>query len=407
MDAFLIYKSRRYFGSLDGLRALSILAVVWHHAQPDVEGSPLSRLGFLGVDMFFVLSGFLIVTLLLRERERAGDISLGGFYLRRSLRIFPLYYGLLAALTLVYTIKPGGNTAAGFFRDLPYLLIYLTDWIHPLSIMGIAWSLAVEEQFYLLWPPIEKWLSRWAWPILLAILVVNQAINFLVAAGLLSKWLTPWRVPLVCHITFTPICLGVALAHVLNSPRGFRILARFISAPWSPAAILGALILDCWVCGPNDLSGWPRLSIQLLMTVLLASCAMRDRHWLGPVLDSPWMRRIGVVSYGIYLYHLIAIHLAREVLARGHLSFPQDTFWMGFFISWGLAELSYRFYETPFLKLKETLSRRHASAAATRPRSGLDEPIGEVATTDRPSIQAELGDGSAPMRPRPAPSPAR
>jgi peptidoglycan/LPS O-acetylase OafA/YrhL len=113
------------------------------------------------------------------------------------------------------------------------------------------------------------------------------------------------------------------------------------------------------------------------------------------------MRRIGVVSYGIYLYHLIAMHLGREVLARSHFSFPQDAFWITFFISWGLAELSYRFYETPFLKLKETSNRRHALSADRGRVSCRDEPIGEVVPTDPPLVNVDLGDRSVPMRPRP------
>src|SRR5262245_53398656 len=100
------YRSRRVFGSLDGLRGLSIAAVVWHHTQQEKQGLgaylPGARLGFLDVDLFFVLNSFLIMTPLLRERERSGTISLRDFYARRALRIFPLYYGVLLAFTLLY-----------------------------------------------------------------------------------------------------------------------------------------------------------------------------------------------------------------------------------------------------------------------------------------------------------------
>jgi peptidoglycan/LPS O-acetylase OafA/YrhL len=355
-EAFQLYRSRRYFDSLDGIRALSILAVVWHHSAPET-GMPLVHLGFLGVDMFFVLSGFLIVTLLLRERDRRGDVSLRGFYLRRSLRIFPIYYGLLAALAVFCWLKPGGHTAAGFFGDLPYLLTYTTNWIYATSMMGIAWSLAAEEQFYLLWPPIEKWLSRWAWAFLLGIVAVNQVVNFLMVDGRLAGLLSPWRVPPMCQPTFTPICLGVALAHVLHSPRGFGIFTRYLSARWTPVAVLAVLFLDLWYA-PADIAGWPRFSMQSLMAVFLGSCVIRERHWLSPVLDHPVMRRIGVVSYGIYLYHLIGLHAGKLILERSHVSFPQQDFFMCLFITWGMAELSYRFYERPFLRLKDALSRR-------------------------------------------------
>lgn len=375
-EEYRLYRSRRHFHSLDGIRALSILAVVWHHTSADEAGLALSRFGFLGVDMFFVLSGFLIVTLLLRERDREGDISLRGFYLRRSLRIFPIYYGLLAVLGVVCLVKPDGKTAPGFFKDLPYLLTYTMNWVQASSMMGIAWSLAAEEQFYLIWPPVEKWLSRWAWAVLLGILAVNQAVNFLMVGGRLAALVAPWPVPPMAQATFTPICLGVALAHILHSPRGFGRFARWVSAPWMPAAMVGIILLDLWNA-PADISGWPRLSVQLMMAIFLGSCVIRPSHWLSPLLDHPAMKRIGAVSYGIYLYHLIGMHLAGIVLGRTGVSFPGDTFVLTVLITWGMAEVSYRFYEQPFLRLKEALGRRKARVvqAATAP----EEPVAEVA----------------------------
>ncbi len=376
-EEYRSYRSRRYFRSLDGIRALSILAVVWHHTSAEEGATSIVRLGFLGVDMFFVLSGFLIVTLLLRERERRGDISLKGFYLRRSLRIFPIYYGLLAVLALAFTIKPDGKNGPGFFRDLPYLLTYTMNWVQASSMMGIAWSLAAEEQFYLIWPPVEKWLSRWAWVVLLGIIAVNQAVNFLMVDNRLAGMISPWHVPPMFQATFTPICLGVALARVLHSPRGFREAARFLSNPGAPVLVLGVLVLDLWIA-PADIAGWSRLSIQLLMTVFLGSCVIRDRHRLSPVLDNAVMRRIGAVSYGIYLYHLIGMHLSGVLLSRGHLAFPLDVFILTMLLTWGIAEVSYRFYEQPFLRLKDALSRRDATATASS--SAASEPVAEVAS---------------------------
>lgn len=114
------YRSTRTFSSLDGLRCLSILAVVWHHTGA-ASGSWRGALakGFLGVDLFFAISGFLIVTLLLRERDRNGKLALGRFYARRALRIFPPYYGLLLALTIVLlTVGYGSSMRAPFSSGL-------------------------------------------------------------------------------------------------------------------------------------------------------------------------------------------------------------------------------------------------------------------------------------------------
>jgi peptidoglycan/LPS O-acetylase OafA/YrhL len=389
MSEYNLYRSRRYFNSLDGIRALSILAVIWHHTEGGTGGRALARFGFLGVDMFFVLSGFLIVTLLLRERDREGDISLRGFYLRRGLRIWPVYYGLLAVLTFLYLLKLRSRAAPEFFADLPYLLTYTMNWVEAASIMAIAWSLAAEEQFYLVWPPIEKWLSRWAWVLLIGILVANQAVNFLMVDGRLAVWMSPWKVPMMCQATFTPICLGVVLAHALHSPRGFQTFERFLRAPWTPAAVLGILILNLWLA-PTDIAGWPRLSIQVIMTILLGSCVIRDLHWLSPVLDNPVMRRIGIVSYGIYLYHLLGLHLTGIVLKRSGIAFPDAPFLMTLLVTWGMAEVSYRLYEQPFLRLKDALGRRLGKAGVARAEPALQAFITEPARAEGPLIEASV-----------------
>ena len=166
------YLSRVHFGSLDGLRCASVLAVVWHHTATGVAWFPASDRGFLGVDMFFVISGFLIVTLLLRERDRTGGISLPRFYGRRTLRIFPIYYGVLAALTFVFLfVRPDGSQAGPFFDYLPFYLTYTSNWAADTGIMFIAWSLAAEEQFYVVWPPLEHRLRR---RVLLAVLLLSR-----------------------------------------------------------------------------------------------------------------------------------------------------------------------------------------------------------------------------------------
>src|SRR5688500_8977594 len=117
-DAFL---RTRHFGSLDGVRCFSILAVVWHHTDHSWVGAAWAGRGFLGVDMFFVLSGFLIVTLILREKDRTGTISLKDFYVRRTLRIFPIYYGLLLVLAALYGIsKPDDDDTRVLLDLLPY-----------------------------------------------------------------------------------------------------------------------------------------------------------------------------------------------------------------------------------------------------------------------------------------------
>ena len=124
------FRGARYFGSLDGLRAISVLAVVWHHTVGHDKTLPyFFSNGDEGVTLFFAISGFLITTLLLRERDTAGSINLRAFYIRRALRIFPLYYAVVA-LYVVLTLLFERTTPAGreFFANLIFFLTYTSNW---------------------------------------------------------------------------------------------------------------------------------------------------------------------------------------------------------------------------------------------------------------------------------------
>src|SRR6476660_1823749 len=158
MDNRQAYLSKKRFGSLDGLRAISILAVIWHHAAPYWVSKTLIDIGTYGVTLFFAISGFLITTLLIRERDKIGRIDLKAFYIRRVLRILPLYYGvLLLYIIVVAVLEKDAGAKQGFFHNLPYFATYTSNLFVPLDgrvIFYFSWSLAAEEQFYLVWPPL-------------------------------------------------------------------------------------------------------------------------------------------------------------------------------------------------------------------------------------------------------------
>ncbi|QDU70991.1 acyltransferase family protein [Mucisphaera calidilacus] len=346
------YRRRRTFGSLDGVRCIAIVAVIWHHSI----GSDIAFFarGYLGVDLFFVLSGYLIVTLLLRERETRQRISLRDFYMRRSLRIFPVYYGLILALGLLYLIRPAFNGSDAYWSDLPFFLTYTSNWVHVATPnMSVVWSLAAEEQFYLVWPAIEKFLPQaGVWIVLALGLLLNQAINY----GLLDDaWRSAFGVEPDLHIldsTFTPILLGVLLAHLLHRPAGFRLIESITAPRWSPIA-WGAGLLALVAFAPSDISGWPRMAIQLLMFVWLASVVVREDHLLARVLGWWPVAWIGAISYGMYLFHMFAIHIARELIERvSVLQFNGSLFLLSLPVTILIAAVSFRFYESPFLRLK-------------------------------------------------------
>ena len=168
--ASAIAKTPAYFGALDGLRALSVIAVVWHHARPLDWQSPLAQRGFLGVDVFFVISGFLITHLLIREEARAGQVQLTKFWVRRALRLWPLWFTILAALSgLFLTVLSDAPMTAPFWRDLPYNATYTSNLIVPGTFLALSWSLALEEQFYAVWPLVWAKLRSAAAPLLVPV----------------------------------------------------------------------------------------------------------------------------------------------------------------------------------------------------------------------------------------------
>jgi peptidoglycan/LPS O-acetylase OafA/YrhL len=234
------FLEQRHFSSLDGVRFFCILAVLWHHSYP--PGGLLSTRGFLGVDMFFVLSGFLIVTLLLREQSTVGWVSLRKFYARRALRIFPIYYGMLLILILAYSLFPyRTDKEASFFSVLPFYLTYTSNWsLVKAGGLGIAWSLATEEQFYLFWPAIEKFnRKRFVYGILGLIFLINQLINFGFLNGIFnSLYGSSWIQLEILHTTFTPICLGIGLAHLLHRSQSFNLILRSLGHRHAPIVLI-------------------------------------------------------------------------------------------------------------------------------------------------------------------------
>ena len=361
-----LFTTKKTFAALDGLRAFSILAVLWHHTYEIPTGWRATQRGFLGVDLFFVISGFLIVTLLLRERDRS-VISLRNFYIRRFLRIFPVYYGVLIALTLVFlTVGRNANMRADFFRDLPWALTYTSNWVGLSTFLAITWSLSAEEQFYIVWPPVERALGRAVVPLLWLLLLLGQLIHFGVFDGAFASafgW-TSAQPEMLKQTGFTPILLGVLLAHGLHDPRWHARLALVLGQRWMPLLAAATLVLLCTVA-PQDLTGVPRLSIHLAMLVLVGSCVIREDHLAMTALRLPPLVRIGLLSYGIYLLHMICRHGCRVVLDKVGLPTEPWLFPSTLVATVIVAQISYSFYEQRFLRLKERFTHASPAAGAT------------------------------------------
>lgn len=351
------YLATRHFGSLDGLRFLCITAVIWHHTPVWQEIENTGRLvsrGFVGVDFFFVLSGYLITTLLLREKSVTGRLNLRGFYWRRALRILPIYYLVVTVAGLYAIAIKSDPNAPGL---LPYYYLFLANFlIGDINYLTPTWSLSVEEQYYLLWPALLLVLpQRWIVPALLLLIAVNvaAAMDLFTPFGISAIQLPNLSLAIE-GATYAPILLGSLAAVLLHFPRSFSQIAPLLRPRLAPlGGLLLLLVLLGWL--PSKLEGWPNLIVHLLMTFTLMTLVIREDNGLASVLKLRPIVRIGQVSYGIYLYHLFARAGATEVLK---IEEPWTIFAITYLLSVVIAEISFRLLETPILKLRHKHSER-------------------------------------------------
>jgi peptidoglycan/LPS O-acetylase OafA/YrhL len=365
------FRRSSYFPSLNGIRAICALLVIKEHSKWAIHGAPqMFEWGFLGVDMFFVISGFLIVTLLLRERERAGIIDLRQFYIRRTLRIFPIYYLVIAALFLLAVTTYGYSTKTWdmYKWSFPVFLLYLQDIVPiPLGVMFHTWSLSMEEQFYLVWPAVEKFFKRaLVVPTLLALIVFWQFCNFGYYTDLLTSIYGGPSGPVhpIFLITFTPILLGVLAAHAMHDPKTGVVLTRWLSNRWIPPLLLLLAGLACEFT--SNLQGITRLTVHVLLCGMLVALVVNPRSIFSRTLQSRPMFYLGSISYGIYLYHTFILWVVGRICESRHVVLtPFELFLVVCPLAIGLAALSFRYFETPMMNLRHRSSQAGAPSAAT------------------------------------------
>lgn len=359
-DRHAEFLGRAYFPALDGLRALAILAVLWHHALPRAESGWLGR-GHIGVRLFFALSGFLITTRLLAEQRATGQVALGRFWMRRALRIFPLYYAVLALFALYLGLRPSDAGSRHFFDNVLFHASYTSNWFvdyevpHPVW-FAFGWSLATEEQFYGWWPLLMGAVRRGtALLVLLAVLALQQ----LAVYGAFGPWLpaTPVR---ICASLAPALSLGALLGLALEARAGFeRLWALFGKS--AAVAASGVVLGLGWLVGSG--AGAP-LWLDLAFVALVASTVLAPASWLARTFSARPLREVGRVSYGIYLFHVPLLGLLRR-LSPWLAEHPGALFVLALGASLGAAELSYRCLESPLLQL----ARRRFSVRLDRPAS--------------------------------------
>lgn len=349
LKAYAAFQNTRVFSSLDGLRALSILAVIWHHARVYSQYL-LLRQGQLGVRLFFAISGFLITTLLLREHRATGQISLKNFYARRSLRIFPLYYTVVGLYCVIAALQHDSR-AQQFFHDLPYFLTYTANWfVLPAARFSLAWSLATEEQFYSTWPWIEKFLSaKHAVWIMISAVAAHQILLVSKVAASSNFWSA-------FLYAFAPsICFGVLIAHGLDSERSFNRIYIILGKRYASLAVMALALILMAVHAPRVLT-------EAAFAALVGACVIREDHVLSRLLRHRYLAAVGMVSYGMYLFHGFVFVMLSKFMRT--TSVP--AFVIASVATFGIAFCTYRFYESYFLQMKRRFSVASQRTALVR-----------------------------------------
>jgi peptidoglycan/LPS O-acetylase OafA/YrhL len=352
--------SLRYQGGIDGLRALSVIAVLLYHAE--VTGTPTGVTGgYLGVEVFFVVSGYLITSLLLKERRDTGRVDLRHFWARRARRLLPALFVLLGAVT-AYTLLFLSDAVERLKGDVLAALLYVSNWWQIVSdqsyfeaagrepVLRHLWSLAVEEQFYLLWPVVLTFaLTRFARPrVMLGILGVALASTAWMAFLYTPYDPDPTRVYVATDTRLSGLLLGALLAFVW-APYRFRARpARSAGATMSAAGLLGLAVLGWSFLEITDFEPFVYRGGFLLVdlaTVLVIAAAVFPTARLGRVLGMRPLVWVGLRSYGIYLWHWPIFAITRpetDVPLSG-----RPLLILRLALTFLAAELSFRYVEMP------------------------------------------------------------
>jgi len=362
-----------YFPNLDGIRFLAIALIIVHHIEQikDIYGldnawgySAIRNLGSVGVTLFFVLSGFLITYLLLYEKKETGKIDVKKFHTRRVLRIFPLYYLVVAlgflVLPLILMVPgfPIEFTSTNFIKTLLLFLLLLPNLAVVLVVyvpfITHLWAIGSLEQFYLLWPTVIEKVKRNLFGVLLfviAIFVVLRNLPFLLYGhGYTYEPLVTMGY-FFTHFRVDCMAIGALGALILfsNDRRFLDILYRT-----EVQVIVLVVTVLCVVIG-LDIRYVSFDVYSLLFIILILNAAANPKTILK--LENPSLNYLGRVSYGIYLFHPLAIFMLLEVfngISTGDGMVSNVLLYiLVFTLSIVLAVVSYQFYEQRFLKKKK------------------------------------------------------
>ncbi|HXM65061.1 MAG TPA: acyltransferase [Terriglobales bacterium] len=345
--------STKKIPQLDAVRGIAVLLVLVHNTDkyPSHFLHLISDDGWMGVDLFFVLSGFLITGILLDTKQSDGYFR--NFYARRCLRIWPLYYSvLLFMFVIVPLLRPSEAHAVFEARSSPWWAfpIFLQNLLVPVPPMatgplGVTWSLAVEEQFYLVWPLVVRFCTEAQLrKITLAVICLSPVLRLYLSAHQANIYSNTF-----CRLDglMAGALLAIVIRSVSFSPAQFLTRAWIVFLVAVPVALTVETTLH---------ARWIVFSLTALASVSFIYLALfSPQRWLHAVLTNRFLVYTGTISYGIYLLEKIPLDAARTFRLDEHrfLMLPMTTA-----ITYALAAMSWNLLEKPILKLKRFFEPR-------------------------------------------------
>jgi len=337
---------RQKIPQLDAVRGLAILVVMMHNISPKYPvfySQKLFSNGWMGVDLFFVLSGFLITGILVDTKTSEGYFK--NFYVRRCLRIWPLYFSLLFFMFVLMPLLSSSEahkiaeTASPWWAYPLFLQNFLigisTNAAGPL---GVTWSLAIEEQFYLVWPLIVRFCS--------STLLLGMAVTEMCLSPVLRFYLLLHHVNLYTNVfsRLDGLMAGAILALIVRS-NNFEP-SKFLKRAWACLVFAAPLAFVTELIGAR----WIVFSFTAIASAAFIYLSLfSPGKWLQSVMTSRFLTYTGTISYGLYLLHKIPIGMVQALHLDQHPSLPLPIILVSSYI---IAAASWNLLEMPFLKLK-------------------------------------------------------
>ena len=363
-----------HFPGLNALRFYAAFAVIYSHIAQNTSPLPKVYKAFdfilidahSAVSLFFTLSGFLITYLLLQEQKVADNINVGKFYLRRIFRIWPLYYLIAIVGFGIYPLIFGQNyfiaTLYPEYPDTPmsigtklfFVFFLMPNFSGVTAPMGHLWSIGVEEQFYAFWPWVVRNKSG----------ILKVAFGILIIKFILTPFLPAFGVSGMIKIfdeaRFECMAIGAIGAYLYFNG---HTLMKYVYHPVTQiAAMVGIAIMALMDVSVNPYNS---TAIAIIFITIILNLATNPKSLVH--LENKIVNRLGQISYGLYLYHFPIVYLFLVTVSkidsmRGTFLSASIMFAGITFTTWLVSEISYRWFETPFLNLKDRFATVHTSS---------------------------------------------